>query len=274
MDLAISLLNYNTKNLVKQCVKNIVESPTNLKYEIIIADNHSTDGSVEFIKKKILPLYPQVKLAVSATNRGFGGGHNFALEKTTAPYILIINPDITVLGDSLTQLHNFLASDHSRGIVAPKLIYPDLTTQSSCHPWPKFLTPLYRRTFLGQTPWGKKELIRYDMQYFDYQTPRQVDWLVGACLLIKKEVWDKIGGFDQRFFLYYEDVDLCRKCASAGYQVWYYPEVKMIHYHKRLSAQKPWWTGIFDKSSRIHLQSHWKYFVKWGVINPRQIKNF
>lgn len=262
MDLAISLLNYNTKNLVKQCVKNIVDSQPELEYKIIIVDNNSTDGSVDFIKKEIIPFSPRVKLIISKKNLGFGGGHNLALKNIQAKYILIINPDITVLENAVSKLFNFMEEDAIRGIVGPKLIYPDLSVQSSCHPWPKLLTPFYRRTPLGKTIWGTKELKRYDMLGYDHFNAKKVDWLVGACLMIRTDVWKKINGFDERYFLYYEDIDLCRQCWKADKEIWYYPEAKMIHYHKRLSAEKKWWAAIFDKSTRIHLKSHLKYFKK------------
>lgn len=263
MKLVISLLNYNTKNLVKQCVKNITSAALGVDYEIIIVDNASADGSVDLIKKEILPHYPQVTLKVSSTNRGFGGGHNFALADVESAMVLIINPDITILDNAIQTLLDFMAEHPRCGIIGPQLIYPDLTIQSSCHPWPKFSTPLYRRTALGNTGPGYRELARYDMLNFDHLTDRQVDWLVGACLMIRPDVWHKIGGFDERFFLYYEDVDLCRSVWKLGYEVWYCARARVIHYHKRLSAQKKWWLGIFNKSSRTHLKSHWRYFWKY-----------
>jgi GT2 family glycosyltransferase len=268
MDISISIVNYNTKNLVKQCVKNIIKSKPNLDYEIIITDSGSKDGSIELIKTEILPRFPQVRL-VKSSNQGFGTGHNLGLKNSNAKYIMIINADIVILNDAISQLYSFMQANKQCGIVGPKLIYPDMSVQDSCHAWPKFWTPLFRRTSLGKTVWGIREQKRYDMANYDHTATKQVDWLVGACLLIRKTLWDKINGFDERFFMYCEDIDICRHAWQLNYQVWYYPEARMIHYHKRLSAQKKWWTAVFDKSSRIHLQSHWKYFRKWGFVNAK-----
>lgn len=272
MDLTISIVNYNTKNLVKQCVKNIINSNISLDYEIIITDNNSSDNSCELFNKEIIPHFSRVRLIKSKSNRGFGAGHNLSLQKSNAmpaggqaKYALIINSDIIILNDAIGQLYNFMERQPLCGIAGPKLLYPDLTIQPSCHPWPKFITPLYRRTLLSRTAWGLKETKRYDMLDYDHKEAKKVDWLVGACLMVRKTVWDKIQGFDERYFLYCEDIDICHKCWGAGFEVWYIPEAKMIHYHKRLSAQKKWWKACFDKSSRIHLQSHWKYFRKWGI---------
>lgn len=265
MDLSISIVNYNTKNLVKQCVKNIINSHISLDYEIIITDNNSSDGSSELFGKEILPHFPRVKLIKSKSNRGFGAGHNLSLQKSEAKYALIMNPDIVILNDAVSQLYNFMERETQCGIAGPKLIYPDLTVQPSCHPWPKFITPLYRRTLLSRTAWGFKKTKYYDMLDYDHKEAKKVDWLVGACLMIRKTVWDKIQGFDERYFLYCEDIDICRKCWNAEFEIWHVPKAKMIHYHKRLSAQKKWRRSIFNKSSRIHIQSHLKYFKKWGL---------
>ena len=110
---------------------------------------------------------------------------------------------------------------------------------------------------------GRRELLRYDINDYDKRHPKKVDWLAGACFMIKKNVWTDIEGFDERYFMYCEDIDLCRKTWGAGYEVWYYPNVAMIHYHKRLSAQKKWWKSLFDKTTRVHIASHLKYIKKW-----------
>ncbi|MBI4359600.1 MAG: glycosyltransferase family 2 protein [Candidatus Jacksonbacteria bacterium] len=262
MDLTISLVNYNTKNLVKQFVKTVTSFPIPISYEIIITDNGSRDGSADMIEREILPRHQHVKL-IAGKNVGFGAGHNRGLAGRTGNVFMIANADIVMLDDAITPLLRFLASDDQRGIAAPKLIYPDWSVQQSCHAYPRLATPLYRRTILQKTPWGGKELARYNLSDCDKTSPLKVDWVVGACLLIKKNVWDAVSGFDERYFMYCEDIDLCRKVWKAGYEVWYNPNVSMIHYHKRLSAQKKMLRSLFDKTTRIHIASHLKYIRKW-----------
>lgn len=262
MDLTISLVNYNTKNLVKQFVRSVTTFPIPLSYEIIITDNGSRDGGADMIEREILPQYKTVRL-IRGKNIGFGAGHNLGLKNARGSVFMIVNPDIVMMKDAITPLYLFLMKDEKRGVVGPKLIYPDGSVQPSCHAYPRLITPLYRRTRLGKMPWGKCELARYDLQDYDKTAPRKVDWLVGACLLVKKSVWDAVGGFDERYFMYCEDIDLCRKVWNAEREVWYNPSVSMIHYHKRLSAQKAWWRSIFHKTTRIHIESHLKYMKKW-----------
>lgn len=268
MDLSISVVNYNTKNLVKQFIKNCVKQVADLSYEIIIIDNGSTDGSADFIKKEILPNYPSVRM-IQEKNRGFGAGHNRGVRESSGKFILIANPDLVIIDGALQELRRFLNEDSRRGIVAPKLIYPDLTVQKSCFAFPAIFTPLYRRTALGKTGRGIRYLARYELDGYDRQTPRRVDWAVGACLLIRRETWNAVRGFDERYFLYCEDIDICKTTWARGYEVWYNPLAKMIHFHKRMSAQKRWWQFIFNKTARIHIASHIKYIKKWRDIEHK-----
>ena len=184
-------------------------------------------------------------------------------------YILILNPDVVVKKDAMNVLHKFL-QDHSQvAIVGPKLYNPDGTVQYSCFRWPRFFTPLARRTPLGKTKSGQKELESYLMLGYNHKISRQVNWLLGAALFIRRQALDEIGGgFDPRYFLYCEDIDLCRQFKQKKWQVWYVPKAEMIHYHKRLSDKRHWFFSLLDKTARIHLQSHLKYFWKWrGEMN-------
>lgn len=257
--LSIIILNYNTKDQVKQCVRNIRQNPPSVQYEIIIVDNGSTDGSLEFIKYEL----SDVKIVVSDKNLGYGRGNNLGIKSAQAEYILILNPDIVVKPRSIDILYKFIKSHQQVGIIGPKLFNPDGTVQYSCFRWPHFLTPLARRTPLSQTNWGKSELIRYFMLDYNHNASRAVNWLLGAALMIKRKALDKVSGFDKRYFLYCEDIDLCRQIQEKGWEIWYNPEAEMIHYHKRLSDKGHWLLSLLDRTTRIHLGSHIKYFWKW-----------
>ena len=265
MDLIIAIVNYNTKNLVKYCVKNIISLNLPLSYQIIIIDNNSSDGSADFIEKHLIPRNNNVKLIRTSKNIGFGKGYNYGLKGVHCRYVLLINSDIIIQNDSIQNLYRFMEENEQCAIAGPKLLYPDQSVQQTFHRWPKMLTPIYRRTFLGKFSFGLRELKRYDMKESDGSVPTSCDWVVGACMLIRKKIWDMVGGFDVRYFLYYEDIDICREVSARGYEVWYYPDTHIIHYHKRLSAGKKWWLTLFDKTARIHIASHIKYFRKWGV---------
>ncbi len=286
MDLSIVILNYKQKGLVKQCLKGIVAAQPQLKYELIVVDNDSSDGSLEMVKKifqpepdlinhqGILPIIkpleiPPIKTIQAEANNGFAAGNNLGIKKASGKYVMILNPDIAIVPRALEKMLNFMAVKPDVGIIGPKLINPDGSVQYSCRRFPNFLMPIYRRTISGKLPFAKKAINDYLMKDLGHEKNEEVDWLFGACLLIKKSVLDKIGLFDERFFMYFEDLDLCRRAWQAGFKVVYLAEVEMVHYHQRLSAEKGGVLGIFSKAGRIHTASGIKYFAKYlGVKLP------
>ncbi len=286
MDLSIVILNYKQKGLVKQCIKGIVASRPNIDYELIVVDNDSNDDCLEMVKiifkneilaekQQKLPLdnplkIPPILTIQAKSNDGFAAGNNLGIKAAKGKYIMIINPDIAVVPDALEKMIDFMDKDESIGMIGPKLINPDGSVQYSCRRFPNLFTPIYRRTIFGKLLFAKKYLVSYLMIDYDHESTVKVDWLFGACLLIRKSVLDKVGMFDERFFMYFEDLDLCRRFWSEGYKVIYFTEVEMVHYHQRLSAAKNGIWGIFSKGGRIHLASGIKYFAKYlGAKIPK-----
>ena len=260
---SIIIVNHNQKNLLKQCLRNIIEAKIDLSVEIIVIDNNSTDGSPEFLaefKTQVLP----VQVVLNKQNSGFAKGNNQGIKLAQGEYILILNPDVIVLPKAITKLAKFLQTHSDAAMVGPQLLNPNQSIQNSCYRFPRVYTPVLRRTFLGKLPGFKKELTRYLMLDWDHQETREVDWLIGACLMIKKEVLNKIGLLDERFFLYFEDVDLARRIWQAGFKVYYYPDAKMFHFHQRLSAIHSTFPSLFSQITWIHITSALKYFLKWG----------
>ena len=186
-------------------------------------------------------------------------GINYAKHDT----ILILNPDIEVLDGAVQKMFDVLYSDAKIGIVAPKLLNLDGTLQYSCAEYYRLMTPLYRRTPLGNTSFGQKELRRFQMIDWDHNQQRDIGWAIGAALMVKRELIDRIGQLDERFFLYYEDVDFCRRAWNAGYRVVYVPEANLKHEHKRLSALHAGFTSLFNTVTRIHMHSWLKYLWKY-----------
>jgi hypothetical protein len=177
--------------------------------------------------------------------------------------MLILNPDIIVLPNAIEEMKKFLETHPKVGIVGPQLINPNKTIQASCARYPTLLTPMYRRTPLGRLPSAQKAIAHYLMMDFDHQSERSVDWLLGACLMAPREAIEKVGVLDERFFLYFEDVDWCRRFWKAGYEVRYLPSAKMIHYHQRLSAEDSGLASLFSFPTRVHIASGIKYFLKY-----------
>ena len=288
LDLSLVILNYKQKGLVRQCLKGILSAQPRLKYEIIVVDNNSQDGCLAAVKqlftpgqaeaalpeslfKKLESPPPALITIPSATNGGFALGNNLGLKRARGKYALILNPDIAVVPGVLEKMFLFMEKNPSVGIIGPKLINPDGSVQYSCRRFPSWWMPLYRRSFLGKLPIAKRGLEYYLMMDFDHNQTAPVDWLFGACLMIRRSVLEKIGPFDERFFMYFEDLDWCRRCWQADCQVYYFAAAELVHYHQRLSAERSGILGLFKKAGRIHLTSGLKYFAKYlgAPLPPR-----
>jgi len=267
MELSIVILNYKSKGLLKQCLKGIELLNLDFSYEVIVVDNASGDNCKEMIKNS----FPDVRFIQASENLGYAGGNNLGLKKSKGKCVMIVNPDILILTNEIPQMINYLKENPNVGILGPKLINPDGSVQYSCYRFPKFLMPFYRRTFLGKLPLLNKKVENYLMADWDHKTTREVDWLLGGCILIRREAMDKVGYLDERFWMYFDDVDYCRRFWEAGYKVVYFAEAEVVHYHQRTSAENWWFLGFFHKVTREHIKSWLKYFAKYtGVKNPRK----
>ena len=268
MEISFILLNYKQKGLIKQSIKGINQCNIQMLYEIIVVDNNSNDGCIGMIQKE----FPKILTLQLPKNVGFAAGNNAGIKASTGRYIIIMNPDIALTENTVENLLHFLQTHPNAGMVGPKLINPDGTIQFSCCRFPNFLTPLYRRTILGKFAFAKKSINSYLMKDWDHKSTKKVDWLFGAFLVIKKESFEKAGYFDERFFLYYEDLDLCRRFWEKNLEVWYAHDIELVHYHQRLSAKKQGIVSLFDKSTRTHISSSIKYLIKYFRVKLPEIK--
>ena len=237
-----------------------------ISYEIIVVDNASGDGVGEMLKEE----FPHARFIQSETNIGFAAGNNLGMERAGGRYIMIMNPDIIVNSGSFEALVHFMDENPDVGLAGPKLLNPDRTIQDSAYRFPRTATPVYRRTMLGKVPAGKREVSRYLMKDWDHKSSMEVDWLLGACLIARKIALDEVGPFDERYFLYFEDTDWCRRFWERKWKVAYVTSSVMIHFHRRESADTPLIQSLFNKITREHIKSSIKYFLKyWGRDNPR-----
>ncbi len=262
MKLSIVILNYKSKGLVKNCLKAISESNNLPETEIIVVDNDSRDGIEEMMAEN----FSHLKFIQTGANLGMGGGTNIGLKNCCGEYVLILNPDIVVFENSLTEMLQYLEENPQIGLLAPKLLNPDGTLQHTCYRYHNFLTPFCRRTFLGKSSFGQKELARFLMHDYDHAEVREVDWLQGSCLLARREVWQKVNYFSEEYFMYFEDTDLCRKIKKENLQVVYFPETAVIHFHRRQSAGSIF-QMIRNKLTWIHFRSWLKYEFKWRKLS-------
>lgn len=263
--LSIIVLNYRQKDFCDRCLQSIFSHPIAVPFEVIVIDNASGDNSVEFLHEK---WSTKARIIANESNEGFGKGHNKAIKEAKGSYICIMNPDIEVHENTLNLLLEYLKTHEECGIVGPQLIYPDGTIQDSYRRFPTFWDLIIKRTFLR--PLFKRRMHHYLMHNVDQNKTQEVDWMVGAFLLISKDFFQALGGFDERYFLFMEDTDLCRKAWNEHRSVVYFPQAKAAHHHARLSGSDLF-TALFKKTFYYHIASAWKYFRKWRKsAMPRQ----
>jgi GT2 family glycosyltransferase len=259
MDLSIIIVNYKSRIKLGHCLESIAHSDlSGLKYEVIVVDNASGDHLNDLPR-----LYPFVSLVYSDHNLGMGGGNNLGLANSTGTYVLISNPDIVFKTDSIKKLLTYFKGHPEIGLIGPQLLNPDGSLQYSGVHFPKWYTPILRRTFIGT--FFPQQLDHYSMKQIDHQQIQNVDWLFGACFLVRRgELEDQGHLFDEIYFMYFEDVDLCRRSWSKNLSVVYYPLSQVTHDHIRASARQPWYLAVFkDSLARQHLRSAYIYFKKW-----------
>jgi GT2 family glycosyltransferase len=230
-----------------------------LEYETIVVDNASGDGTAKMVREE----FPEVKFIQAENNQGFSAGYNLGIREAKGRYLLLLNPDIAVLNNAILNMYEFMEANSRVGLAGPKLLNPDGKVQMSAMTFPSFWTPLYRRTFLGKLPFARKAMREYLMSDWDHGENRPVDWVLGGCMIVRKEALDKVGLLDERFFLYFDDIDWCRRFWQAGWQVYYIAEAEMVHYHRRESAENPGLRGLFSYPKRTHIVSWVKYFLKY-----------
>ena len=252
--LSIIIVNYNVKEFVKNLLYSLEKALRNFSAEIIIVDNASSDGSVDDIKNK----FPNVTLIANEKNVGFGKANNQGLEIAQGKYIVLLNPDTIVREDTFTKLIEFMEENTDAGMVTCKVLNPDGTLQLACRrsypgPWVSFT----KVTGLSKLFPKSKLFARYNLTYLDEDKVSEVDAVSGSFMMFKKEVYEKVGGFDPRFFMYGEDLDLCYRVKSSGYKVYYVPVTEIIHYKgestKRSSIDE---TKIFYEAMHLFVEKH------------------
>ena len=255
MDLSIIIVTYNSRAPVERCIASIETHEPRRAYEIIVVDNASGDGTAEAVAKR----FPRVRVAANGENVGYSRGVNQGIRLSSGRAILILNPDIIVREGSIDRLTEFMDAHPDAGIVGSKLVYPDGRLQYSCRSFYTMSALVLRRTFFGALFPRAKPLRDHLLLDYDHETPRTVDWIIGACMLVRREALEKVGAMDERFFLYFEDIDWCNRMKRHGWSVYYAPGSVMTHTYERSSAK-----SILRKPFLIHMLSLMRYYEKWN----------
>jgi N-acetylglucosaminyl-diphospho-decaprenol L-rhamnosyltransferase len=260
---SVVIVNYFSGLLTKACIQSIRRSAPKGPYEIFVVDNASTDDSREILTTDI----EDIRTHFSPANVGFAKAVNLALRETSGEFVLLLNPDIIVLEGAVEKLLTFMQDHPHVGIAAGQLLNPNGTIQESALQFYTPATILYRRTLLGKLPWAQRHLRRVFMHDADLSREQPVDWVLGACMCVRRKAIEDVGPMDERFFLYFEDMDWCRRFWEKGWEVWYVPSARFAHYHKRESAQEQGLLALFHPVARTHIASGMKYFLKYRGVD-------
>jgi len=266
MELSIIVTNYGNPELLRLCLDSIKKCVTDVAYELIVADSETREDTEIMMRED----FSNVKFFSDKHNIGFMACAEKGIKYCSGKYILILNGDIIVTPNSIQKMTEFLKADESIGMIGPKILNFNGTLQNSCFRFYEPLTIIYRRTFLGRFSFAKKHLNRFLMKDYDHIAPKEVDWLMGSAIMLSRKAVNKVGLMDPRYFMYFEDVDWCRRFWENGFKVIYYPLVNMHHYHGKISAKGGLVQSLlFNKMTWIHILSGIKYFRKfWGKSLP------
>ena len=223
MDFKVSIVivSWNTVDLLERCIESIFSTINGMLFEVIVFDNASTDSSVSMVRSR----FPSVHLIDNKQNLGFGGANNQAFNISRGEYILLLNPDTVLHPHAISHLVSYLEQNLNVGVVGPKLINPDGSIQLSAHPKPTLFREFWRLFHLDRII----PKSQYPDNYFNTNSVRNVDVLKGACMLFRRTVIEQIGFFDDQFFMYSEEVDLCVRILEAGWHIRWIPQAEVTH---------------------------------------------
>jgi len=261
------IVNYNAGPELRQALQSIAADLGSLSWEAVVVDNASSDGSAEIA----LEFRPHVALIRNAQNVGFGRAVNQGLAAARAPLVLIMNPDCRLEPGAVERLTRELTGDPACAIVGPRILDPDGTEQGSARGDPNMLTGMFgrsaalRRLFPGL---GVAERNVVPSSIVPEGGSLPVDWLSGACMLARVDALSEVGGFDERYFLYWEDADLCRRLRRAGHRVRYVPSASAVHRvgHSSSKIRVPA-LKAFHASAYLYYATH----VAPGAANPKRL---
>jgi GT2 family glycosyltransferase len=232
IDASVVIVNWNTKDLLLECIRTTLEAACERTIQIIVVDNASTDGSVEAVRQR----FPSVKVLCNDTNLGFAKANNIGIRAGSSTYVCLVNSDIEVLGKCIDTLCSYMDEHSDVGLLGPQILNKDLTLQRSCSELPSVRSSLMQALMLDKLfPRSRFCRSRF-MTDFDHRTARHVKTLSGCFLMARRAVLNQIGLLDERFFFYAEDVDLCKRFHEAGWRLVFYPAAKAIHYGGASSA--------------------------------------
>jgi GT2 family glycosyltransferase len=256
-ELAVVVVNHNAGTFLPACISSIFAAAGDLALDVVLVDNASSDGSVE----RVLEEHPSLRVLTNRANKGFAVAANQGVRSTTAPFVFLLNPDAEITGGSLPSLVKVAADRPRAAVLGPLVRNTDGSIQASARKVPGLLESL-GHAFLGPFAPNNRFSRAYTMAEWDRASEREVEWVSGSAMLIRREAFQAVMGFDEGYFMYVEDVDLCTRLRQSGWSVLFSPELEVVH-ETGVSARK--------RSRRLafeHSRSIYRYFAKHRAHGP------
>lgn len=253
IDLSIVIATWNAADLLERCLHSIYKNTHGASFEIIVVDNASTDGTLE-----MLAAFPEIKVIRNQTNRGVAPARNQGMKEAEGRYILLLDADTIIMERALDILVEFMDNNPKVGLAAPKLISPEGELQLTCRHFPNVFSKILRRIPFSFA----EEMLREEfLADWDHNSVREVDYVIGACQIIRREAFEDVGLLDDHIFYGPEDVDYCIRMWRKGWAVCYNPFAVVVHYERRATKTK-----LFSRLTWLHLKGLVYYFIKYRYL--------
>lgn len=268
--LSIIIVSYNCRSHLPELLSSIAEYAPRQSFEIMVIDNASTDETANWCRS----TRPDIRLLVNDQNLGFAAAANRGTQKAGGELFLFCNPDLRFTSPVADRLIEFVEGHPSCGAAAARLVFPDGTFQPSCRNFPTFSNIWFSR---GSpfSRWFRPTGKRWRYTLGDCARPLQVDATAATCVLIPRAVWEKLGGFDERFFMFAEDTDFCRRLPDAGYETWFVPAATAVHHWGGSKAETQLIDGYYRDSLQKYFRKHFpharvgKIVLSWALFLAR-----
>lgn len=258
---SIIIVNYNTSEELAVCIRSIRQHTKNILYEIIVVDNNSKDESRKILQEE----FKEVKSFFLSNNTGFSFANNFGMERSDGDYILLLNPDTYIKENSINKMVKYMESHQDVGVLGPALTDPQGGLQLPSSRFPDLKQQLFEALFF-QMPLRRNTRTKAQQESLTRSIPFEVDWVSGACLLLRRNVYTEVGGLDEEFHLYNEDVEWCLRIKKAGWKIFCYPKTCVVHL-KGTATHKDYFILVTSryKSKLIYAKKHYSLLERFTL---------
>jgi hypothetical protein len=251
IDVSVIIVNWNTRQILSECLASLEMCGTDCRVEIIVVDNGSEDGSVEAVKDR----FRGVKVIENGTNLGFAKANNIGIRQASGRYLCLMNSDIKVHKGCIDALVRYMDANHGIGMVGPRILNTDLTVQNSCRRFPSLWTNLVVSISLDKLFPESRVFYGEHMSYFSHEQILDTDYIAGCFMLVRRETIDQVGLMDERYFIYQEEVDWCKRIWDGGWKVTFFPGAEAVHHHGASSSRDPF---RFELERQRSVLFYWK----------------